>query len=561
MEEVVFSNTKVYKNIAERRSVGFPHIEKALNIVKEFIIKKKRIVYGGMCLDLALKMVEHPGIYSDNTLPDYDFMTPEFYNESNELADILFNEGLPNVSAINAAHFSSRRVRVNFVSVADLSYVPSNIFESLPYLVIPDNIKSIKQYKGLRILHPTFQRNDMHRAFNIPFSNPPQEVILHRLEKDQKRFRLLDIEYPISIDKKYLKNNAIFDEKKLSSYHKLVLPKKYANNGVIGGIFDYAILLKIIKQLISPTSSIYPDLEKGGVLDFCYEKLLEIIQVEIKITNDEFILYTGDDLKEIININILTDNFPKLIDNIKKDYKNIKIVYYNKFLDNLRPRTIYLTDTDFKYEIFDCKGELLPCYNLQKTINMLKKILGNDNEYLLLEENNDTIFLAQPNTILLYFLEKSFDVAFKKTPQKAPQKDSKNSTKDFSDSLDDNIYKSMYKSTMNLVEIAEKIHLALEEENPDVLKKIYKYLPFYLPVHTYGEYNWSTDYVSSVKDKKSFLGIIPEKECLRPPFGYYPESKNELIISSWIPFDPETSELYQIDGLARLEPFNAISLN
>lgn len=520
MTEAVFSNSKTYNNISERRSIGFEYIEKALDMVKDFIIRKKRIVYGGMCLDLALKMSGHPGIYSENTLPDYDFLTPDFYNESNELADILHKAGLPNVSAINAAHFSSRRVRVNFVSVADLSYVPINIYEKLPTLVVS---KTIKDYAGLTILHPNFQRNDMHRAFNGPFANPPMEVVLHRLEKDQKRFRLIDAQYPISINQTILKRNSIEhfeNEKNKKSCHKLVLKKMYAQNGVIGGLMAYAILLKFIGLLISPKSTIYGKLEEVGVLDYCYEKLMEIIYVNVDFEDDEIIAYMID--KDINYVNIWTDDFPTLLSKFDSEDK---ITYKNKFLDNLRPRTIEVQHGDSIYEIFDSKGDLLPCYTLQKVIDMLKENIGGD--FKDLTGNFENIYITQPNTILLYFSQKSFEL-----------------------DKHEQLYRSLYKSTLNLVEIAEKIYLALLEVQPELMKKIYKYFPFYLSVHTYGKYNWSTDYISSIKDKKAMLDMIdPNKETnksIRPPFGFYP-SRGE----HWIPFNPADSELFQIDGLTR----------
>src|SRR5579883_1517625 len=108
-------NSKAYKNVSEKRSIGFHDIEKSLKIVQKFIIDKKRIVYGGLAIDLSLKSVGHPGIYANDSIPDFDIMSPDFYNDSNELAKVLHQAGLKNISSINASHFSSRRVRTNFI--------------------------------------------------------------------------------------------------------------------------------------------------------------------------------------------------------------------------------------------------------------------------------------------------------------------------------------------------------------------------------------------------------------------------------------------------------------
>lgn len=526
-DELVFSNSKLYKTIAEKRSVGFEFIEKALEIVLKFIIDKKRIVYGGMCLDLALKSAGQPGIYSDDTLPDYDYMTPDFYNESNELANILYEAGLPNISAINASHFSSRRVRVNFFPVADLSYIPDNIYQKLPYIIIGDKVKSIRQYKGLRILHPDFQRNDLHRSFNIPFSNPPMEVILHRLEKDQKRFRLLNSVYPIEMNTELLKKNNPKSEN--IKIIEIQAQKEYFNSGVIAGIFNYGLLVKFIELLINPgISQIYTYLENSGTLDLIYQLWEQIIYFKTEIQNDKIILGLPESFKKINFITIVSDFPLDVAEKIKNKNKNIITTYFNKYLDNLRPKTILLENEIYKYELFDNHGELLPCYNLQKTVNIIKKLLKSDKEINI--EEYDNIYLAQPNHLLLYFLQKSFELEDQKE-----------------------IYQTLYRSTLNLIEISEKIHLSLKEENPEILEKIYKYLPFFFSIHTYGDFNQSVDYLASLKDKKAFLGLIQEREALRPPFGYYPESKEELTVQTWIPFDPDSSELFQINGLARLD--------
>lgn len=533
--ESIFLNAKNYKDISEKRSVNFSDIEKALDIVRKFIIDKKLLIFGGMAIDLNLKITGHPGIYKENAIPDYDFMSPNFYDDSNELAKILYESGLVNISSINAMHVTSRKVRVNFVPVADISYVPKNIYEKIPFVTVSGNAKNIREYKGLKIVHPDFQRLDLHRSFNIPFSNPPQEVILHRLEKDQKRFRLFDHQFPVKIDAKLLEKTNPFKFKQ-SETVTLELDKNYLQNAVIGGVINYAILIKFIEVLKSIKSMFYPMIEKSGVQSYIDEKFSQILYAQFDMTKEHIVVNLPSELKKIKKVNVMTDNFQNLVDEIKKDHKTSEVKYYNKFLDNLRPRTIVIESEGKEFEIFDTNGELVPCYNFQKVINIAKKLLDRGGEFAKYEENNENIYLAQPNYLLLYFLQKSFD----------------------SSSDETNIYKSLYQSTINLVEIAEKMVLAIHEQEPELIDKIYKYLPFFLPVHTYGEHNWSSDYVALVKEKKYFLSNIPtdQRQILRPPFGYYAEKSVD-----WIPFDPKNSELFQIDGELRDSPFEPINLD
>ena len=84
----VFNNSKVYEDIRERRTDGFADIERALEIVREYIVRKKRILYGGMSIDISLKLADHPGIYADDAVPDYDFYSPDIEGDGNEIADI-----------------------------------------------------------------------------------------------------------------------------------------------------------------------------------------------------------------------------------------------------------------------------------------------------------------------------------------------------------------------------------------------------------------------------------------------------------------------------------------
>ena len=62
-----------YKSFAKKHSEGYDDIEKALNVVKKFIQKKKLVLYGGLAIDLSLKHTGEKGIYSDDVIPDYDF--------------------------------------------------------------------------------------------------------------------------------------------------------------------------------------------------------------------------------------------------------------------------------------------------------------------------------------------------------------------------------------------------------------------------------------------------------------------------------------------------------
>lgn len=169
---------------------------KALDIVKEFIIDNNLVITGGMAIDFALRL-KGEKLYDDETLPDYDFFSPIHSTHAYELGSILckrlrdVNGDMPSISVIDALHITSMRVRVNFTTVADLTYLPLEIYNKLITLEYPIGQRKIK------FRHPHMQMIDQHRALSLPYENSPYEVILHRWSKDMKRFDMLYNHYPI----------------------------------------------------------------------------------------------------------------------------------------------------------------------------------------------------------------------------------------------------------------------------------------------------------------------------------------------------------------------------
>ena len=161
----------------------------SIEIVKEFIIKHKLIVYGGSAIDYALRL-HGDKIYPDDMLavPDLDFYSPDNVQHAYQLADQLHDNGFLEARAINATHMMTMRVDVRDNHwIADISYVPPAIFAKLPFI----------EYNGIRCIHPHFQRLDVHSALSFPYDSAPREVIFHRWAKDIKRFNILNKYYPL----------------------------------------------------------------------------------------------------------------------------------------------------------------------------------------------------------------------------------------------------------------------------------------------------------------------------------------------------------------------------
>lgn len=179
-------NDKKYELLRYNNNDNMSDILSALNLVKKFIIKKKRILIGGMAMDFALKK-KGKRIYSDEDVPDYDFLSPDHHTDAYDIAKMLIKEGYENVQVVGALHLTTMRVRVQFEWVADVGYAPP---------VIYDNIKTL-DYDNLRIVHPYYSIMDQASSLCRPFDNVGREVVFQRWKKDNERMKLLWDTYPI----------------------------------------------------------------------------------------------------------------------------------------------------------------------------------------------------------------------------------------------------------------------------------------------------------------------------------------------------------------------------
>jgi hypothetical protein len=497
MEEV-FANAKKYEDIAEKRSVFYGNVDKALEIVKKFILSKDRILYGGMAIDLSLKLSGHEGIYAPDAIPDYDFMSPTHYDDSNELAVILAEAGFDNVSAIHAIHLTSRRVRVNFIPVADITYIPENIYQQVPTLTTKE---------GMRIVHPDFQRLDMHRAFSTPFEKPPGEVIIQRTKKDIKRFRMLIAQYPLPEQSSWWEEWQTYA--KTPSDMKITVAKASLQNAICGGFLAYALFYKFWKAILPHSKT-------------------PIIPLECDIEEEHLVLHWGAHFPTFPEIVITTDHYENLLSALKLKHPQ----YYNKYLDDICPRSIRGKSSEgVAYEILDNCGRLAPVFNLMKLANHWLKLSSKAGA----KTNN--IWLPQVHLLLMYLLLRSFRegegagagaVSIRKW------------------------YRAFYCSLMTMIQDIEEHSTQFFEAGTEK----HELIPFFLTATVYGEYNWSPDYINSIREK---LAMLAGKRLVsRGPFGFYPqksEEKSKTIAKSWETPDFSANELFLIDGEKRAQSF------
>jgi hypothetical protein len=251
-----------YKNLLTTHAKDGNIIIQMLEIVKEFIIKKKLIVYGGLAIDYALKL-KGSFLYSPNTLPDWDIFSPNHTKDGYELSTILYQK-FPTefIDCIFALHISTMRVRSNYAEIADISYIPLEIFDKIPTLT----------FNNVRFVDPNYQKLDIHRSLFLPFENAPLETIFNRWVKDIERYNLLSDHYTFP-------ETSITTSKLITT--TLTIPKNSILTGFHALYHLYSIISKQIQipKMEFPESNLcyyalFNDVPPDAII---YEPLLDLI--------------------------------------------------------------------------------------------------------------------------------------------------------------------------------------------------------------------------------------------------------------------------------------------
>lgn len=296
-------NNKLYPTLELRN--------KATKIVLDFVKKKKRKIYGGYAQH---KLISHKdkkdGFYDESkSHADVDFYTPSPITDAMELVNELTDKGFSNVSAQEAQHIETYSVFAEFVNVADLSYVPTNIYNRIPFVEID----------GFYYVGPKFILIDMFKMLTDPLTSG-----VERWKKTFPRIYKLFKHYPWERAKKPLKKRITLDShvQKLSDSifnhlidnEKAILCGDYAYNYLLhisgimkdkrlGGKYRYLNISKyevIATEYVNETKEIYEILEKI-VKDKSKLKLTEYTQLWTILGYSSIIEYDGIELLHIID--------------------------------------------------------------------------------------------------------------------------------------------------------------------------------------------------------------------------------------------------------------------
>jgi hypothetical protein len=181
LRQAVDENEKVQKS----KAANSDNVKKMIEILEAFLAKKKLICYGGTAINNILP-VDAQFYNREIEIPDYDFFSPNALDDAKELADIFYTNGYSDVEAKAGMHEGTYKVFVNFIPMADITYMHKELFDSLA--------KESITIAGICYASPNYLRMSMF----LELSRPAGDV--SRWEKVLKRLSLLNKYHPMKVD-------------------------------------------------------------------------------------------------------------------------------------------------------------------------------------------------------------------------------------------------------------------------------------------------------------------------------------------------------------------------
>lgn len=320
----ILSQSKSYEYIRDRADPAYEDMVRAIEIVKKFIIDNELILYGGSAIDFALRL-HGDKIYSDDTLaiPDLDFYSPDSVEHSYQLADILFAKGFKSVRVVRAMYV--RTMKIDIMDnhwVADITFCPPDIFKKLPTIT----------YNQMRVIHPDYQRVDLHSSLSFPYDNPPTEVIFDRWKKDIERFNLLNKYYPIENNGQTLplKQASV----QINSKHTLT---GFAAYGIIAAHFED--LTRNLKLKHIPTIARAASIVDGHLQFDTFDQTLDFVHFDVDKLATDLRLTSADRFDPLVSL------IPELISGRMGDL-NVRIYSTKNRL--ITVNTVKIGDTPVK---------------------------------------------------------------------------------------------------------------------------------------------------------------------------------------------------------------------
>jgi hypothetical protein len=158
-----------------------PEINKALATVKQFIIRKRRVCYGGTAMNAILPK-EKRFYNPEMDLPDYDFFTPESDADIHDLVKELKSGGFEDVHHRLGIHEGTSKIFVNFVAIADITAISKEVYGIF--------LKRAIKKEGMYYTDPDILRMMMYLEISRP------KAMVSRWDKVFERLQLINGVFP-----------------------------------------------------------------------------------------------------------------------------------------------------------------------------------------------------------------------------------------------------------------------------------------------------------------------------------------------------------------------------
>lgn len=106
------------------------HIQRAIEVVEEFLKKKHRLCYGGQAINAHLPD-RHQFYDREYSIPDYDFFTPSQEDDIQLLVKDLRKAGFTEISAREGMHEGTVKIYVDYIPVADVTAMDPKLYRIL----------------------------------------------------------------------------------------------------------------------------------------------------------------------------------------------------------------------------------------------------------------------------------------------------------------------------------------------------------------------------------------------------------------------------------------------
>jgi len=238
-KELAILRDAIDKNekIQGKQTLDNPEIKRIIEIVEQFLMKKKRLCYGGTAINNILPLEDQ---FYDKAIefPDYDFFSPSPLKDAKELADIYIKEGFSQVQASAGTHGGTFKVFVNFIPVADITELVPELYKNIE--------KDALVMNGIYYSPPNFLRMLAYLELSRPLGD------ISRWEKVLKRINLLNTNYPLrGLNCESIDIQRLYKADKLIDEHEQNLFKTTRKTLInLGVVFFGALASKLILKYL-----------------------------------------------------------------------------------------------------------------------------------------------------------------------------------------------------------------------------------------------------------------------------------------------------------------------